>query len=82
MSGQDAPKDQGNSPLQSNRSDFVLPATCENGQNTLLDQTFFPIDSEAFFSFAALCDAPVQVNSALDALLASASPWEIKIAIE
>ena len=70
--------DQAASQLGRNRSDFMLEAACEKAQNVLLDQTFFTLDSKAFASFAALCDAPLQKNAALDALLASTSPWDTK----
>lgn len=70
--------DQAASQLGRNRSDFMLEAACEKAQNVLLDQTFFTLDAKAFASFAAMCDAPLQKNAALDALLASASPWDVK----
>ena len=70
--------DQAASQLGRNRSDFMLEAACEKAQNVLLDQTFFALDARAFASFAALCDAPLQKNAALDALLDSTSPWDVK----
>ena len=70
--------DQAASQLGRNRSDFMLEAACEKAQNVLLDQTFFNLDAPSFASFAALCDAPLQNNAALDALLASTSPWDAK----
>jgi uncharacterized protein (DUF1778 family) len=74
--------DQAASQLGRNRSDFMLEAACEKAQNVLLDQTFFTLSAEAFASFSALCDAPLQANPALDALLASASPWDAKTALK
>lgn len=74
--------DQAASQLGRNRSDFMLEAACEKAQNVLLDQTFFTLSAEAFASFSALCDAPLQANPALDALLASPSPWKAKIALK
>ena len=56
--------DQAASQLGRNRSDFMLEAACEKAR--------------AFASFAALCDAPLQKNAALDALLDSTSPWDVK----
>lgn len=70
--------DQAASQLGRNRSDFMLEAACEKAQNVLLDQTFFTLDSKGFARFAAVCDAPLQKNVALDALLASPSPWDAK----
>ena len=78
QSGQRDLIDQAASQLGRNRSDFMLEAACEKAQNVLLDQTFFTLDALAFAGFAALCDAPVQNNAALDALLASTSPWDAK----
>lgn len=70
--------DQAASKLGRNRSDFMLEAACEKAQNVLLEQTFFTLNAKAFASFAALCDAPLQDNAALDDLLASPSPWRAK----
>ena len=78
QSGQRDLIDQAASQLGRNRSDFMLEAACEKAQNVLLDQTFFTLDALSFASFAALCDAPLQDNAALDALLASTSPWDAK----
>lgn len=78
QSGQRDLIDQAASQLGRNRSDFMLEAACEKAQNVLLDQTFFALDPQAFASFSALCDAPLQNNAALDALLASTSPWDAK----
>ena len=78
QSGQRDLIDQAASQLGRNRSDFMLEAACEKAQNVLLDQTFFTLDALSFSSFAALCDAPLQNNAALDALLASTSPWDAK----
>ena len=70
--------DQAASQLGRNRSDFMLEAACEKAQNVLLDQTFLTLDAKTFASFSALCDAPLQNNEALDALLATTSPWVVK----
>ena len=78
QSGQRDLIDQAAIQLGRNRSDFMLEAACEKAQNVLLDQTFFTLDARSFASFAALCDAPLQNNAALDALLASTSPWDAK----
>ena len=78
QSGQRDLIDQAASQLGRNRSDFMLEAACEKAQNVLLDQTFFTLDAQSFASFAALCDAPPPNNAALDALLASTTPWDAK----
>ena len=78
QSGQRDLIDQAANQLGRNRSDFMLEAACEKAQNVLLDQTFFTLDALSFASFAALCDAPLQNNAALDALMASTSPWDAK----
>ena len=78
QSGQRDLIDQAATQLGRNRSDFMLEAACEKAQNVLLDQTFFTLDALSFASFAALCDAPLQNNAALDALLASTNPWDVK----
>ena len=70
--------DQAASQLGRNRSDFMLEAACEKAQYVLLDQTFLTLDAKTFASFSALCDAPLQNNEAVDALLASTSPWDVK----
>ena len=80
QSGQRDLIDQAASQLGRNRSDFMLEAACEKAQNVLLDQAFFTLDAKDFSNFSALCDAPLQSNAALDALLASTSPWDTKTA--
>ena len=78
QSGQRDLIDQAASQLGRNRSDFMLEAACEKAQNVLLDQTFFTLNAKTFANFSALCDAPAQDNTALNALLASTSPWDVE----
>lgn len=59
-----------------NRSDFMLEAACEKAQAVLLERTFFALDEARFDRFAALLDAPVEANPALEALLARKPAWE------
>lgn len=68
--------DRAASTLGKNRSDFMLEAACEKAQAIVLDRTFFALDDEAFMRFTALLDAPVEVNPALDRLLARRPLWE------
>ena len=78
QSGQRDLIDQAASQLGRNRSDFMLEAACEKAQNVLLDQTFFALHPQAFANFSTLCDAPLQTNAGLNALLTSISPWDVK----
>ena len=62
--------------LGKNRSDFMLEAACEKAQSIVLDRSFFALDDAAFTRFATLLDAPIELNPALDRLLARQPLWQ------
>lgn len=62
--------------LGKNRSDFMLEAACEKAQGVMLERTFFAVGQSAFEKFAALLEAPVAPNPALESLLARKPQWE------
>ena len=68
--------DRAASALGRNRSDFMLEAACEKAQAIVLDRNFFVLTEEAFTRFNVLLDAPIEVNPALDRLLARRPLWE------
>ena len=58
------------------RTDFMLEASSEKAKQVLLDRTVFTLDAKYYRRFAALLDAPVKANKALNRLLSKAAPWE------
>jgi uncharacterized protein (DUF1778 family) len=58
------------------RTEFMLEASREKAQQVLLDQTLFTVTPEQYQAFAALMDAPLTKNAAVQRLLAKRSPWE------
>lgn len=59
-----------------NRSDFMLEAACEKAQAVVMERTFFTLNGPDFARFSALLDAPVEINPALERLLARRPQWE------
>lgn len=62
--------------LGKNRSDFMLEAACEKAQGVMLERTFFAVGQKSFEKFAALLEAPIAQNPALESLLARKPQWE------
>ena len=62
--------------LGKNRSEFMLDASRQAAEDTLLDRASFRLDAERFGAFLAQLDAPPAPNALLRALLATPAPWE------
>jgi uncharacterized protein (DUF1778 family) len=64
--------------VQSGRSreGFMLDAACREAEDVLLDQVFFPLDTQAFAQFQAILDNPPAPTDALRRLLSTKAPWE------
>ena len=58
------------------RTQFVLDAATREATTVLLDQRYFPLDSDAFAKFNAALDASPAENPRLRALLSRKAPWE------
>ncbi len=59
-----------------NRTDFVLDATRQAAEDTLLDRTVFVVNPKAYAEFLARLDAPPRPNARLRRSLQSIAPWE------
>lgn len=59
-----------------NRTDFVLDAARHAAEDTLLDQTVFLVNPDAYASFVELLDGPASPNDSLRRSLQTAAPWE------
>jgi uncharacterized protein (DUF1778 family) len=57
-------------------SDFILDAACREAEEILLDDVYFPLDTESFGQFQALLDRPPAPSNALRNLLSTKAPWE------
>jgi len=68
--------DQAAQRLGRTRSDFMLETACREAEDVLLDQTYFPLDPQAFASFHAMLDDPPKPTDRLRRLLLSKAPWE------
>ena len=62
--------------LGKNRSEFMLDASRQAAEDTLLDRSHFRLDPERFAAFLAQLDAPIVPNDRLSRLLATPVPWE------
>ncbi|GEM_PF-286908 len=62
--------------LNKNRTDFVLEASRRFAEETILDQTVFKLNPEAYAEFLARLDAPPQPNERLRKALQTPAPWE------
>ena len=60
-----------------NRTDFVLDAARHAAEDTLLDQTVFLVNPDAYASFVELLDGPASPNDRLRRSLQTAAPWEV-----
>jgi uncharacterized protein (DUF1778 family) len=58
------------------RSEFMLESACEKAKDIILNQTFFPLDSEQYEQFLEILDRPCRDDSALRALFNTQVPWE------
>lgn len=58
------------------RSEFMLEIACQEAENVLLDRQLFFVDKQAYESFIALLESPVEENLGLKALLQDKAPWE------
>lgn len=58
------------------RSEFILETACQEAENILLNQRLFFVDEQAYESFVALLEAPVEENLGLKTLLQGKAPWE------
>lgn len=65
--------DQAAQRLGRSRSEFMLDAACSKAEDVLLDQTFFPLEADAFARFQAMLEAPPQVNERLRRFLSGES---------
>ena len=68
--------DRAASSIGKSRADFMLEAACEKARSVVLDRTFFAVGKASFERFAALLDAPVESNPALERLLARKPRWD------
>jgi len=68
--------DQAARRLGRTRSDFMLEVACREAEDVLLDQSFFPMDSQGFARFQAMLDNPPEPNERLRRLLLTKAPWE------
>lgn len=59
-----------------NRTDFILEASRNAAQETLLERTIFWTNPEAYAEFIALLDAPPQPNERLHQTMQTTPPWE------
>jgi uncharacterized protein (DUF1778 family) len=59
-----------------NRTDFVLDATRQAAEDTLLDRTVFVVNPKAYAEFLARLDASPRPNARLRRSLQSIPPWE------
>lgn len=57
-------------------TDFILEAACREAEHVLCDRRYFVLDEEAFNTFEAALDVPLNENKAVKRLLARKAPWE------
>ncbi len=62
--------------LGTNRSAFMLDASCRTAESVLLDRRYFAIAPETFEEFTAALDEPPATNSRLSPFLAEKPPWD------
>ena len=68
--------DQAAERLGRSRSDFMLKAACREAEDVLLNQIYFPLDTDAFARFQAMLDKPPEPTMRLRRLLLTKVPWE------
>jgi len=59
-----------------NRTDFMLEASRQAAEDTVLDRTIFTVGSKVYAEFLARLDAQPQPNERLRKTMQSSAPWE------
>ena len=59
-----------------NRTQFVIQAARREAEHTVLNQTVFQFDAEAYARFMARLDAPGEASPELRRTLTQAPPWQ------
>jgi uncharacterized protein (DUF1778 family) len=59
-----------------NRTDFMLEASRQAAEDTLLDRTIFTVSPKIYAEFLARLDAQPQPNKRLRKTMQTAAPWE------